>query len=144
MSRDLIDQLIDDLNDGTEGCGLIFERDALDTDRPEDWGAVELTGEDGSEYADGHLVDQVLTADVWVCLSGRGTKVKRAVQKTLTEFCDAHDGGWSLKSRAYLYDLDKVMWHWQVFLFGPLGDDEPDTEPEPEDEEDGEEGEGDG
>lgn len=134
MSRDLIDQLIDDLNDGVHGIlGVTFERDVLDTDRPEDWGAVELSGQDDSEYADGHLVEQVLTVDVWVCLTGRGTRLKRAVQKTLAEFCDAHDGGWTLKARNYLYDLDKVMWHWQVFLFGPLGDDEEDGEEEGED-----------
>ena len=124
--RDLIDDLIDALNDS--GAGVIFERDALDTDRPEDWGAVELTGQDESEYADGHLVDQVLTADVWVCLTGRGSQVKRAVQRALTAFCETHDGGWALKARSYLYDLDKVMWRWQVFLFGPLGEDEEDED----------------
>ena len=71
---DLIDTLIDALNDGVED--VTFERDVLDTNRPEDWAAVELTGDDGDEWADGHLIDQSLMIDVWVCVSDRGSGVK--------------------------------------------------------------------
>ena len=79
--RDLIDQLIDDLNDGVDG--ITFDRDVLDTDRPDDWGAVELTG-GVEEWADGQMVDQETSADVWVCVSEKGTRVKRQVQRVST------------------------------------------------------------
>ena len=115
---DLIDALIDALNDGVEG--VTFDRDVLETNRPEDWGAVELTGQEDSEWADGKLIEQVLTADVWVCQSGRGSALKRQVQAVLEAFFDGVEGGWTLKSRNYLYDLDKVVWRWIVTIVGPL------------------------
>ena len=136
--RDLIDQLIDDLNDGTESCGLIFERDVLDTDRPEDWGAVELTGDDDADWADGTMIDQAVIADIWICVSDRGSWPKRSVQRVLKEFCPEIVAGWRFVNRAYLYDLDKVMWHWTVSIDGPLADepevpeDAPVTQEDPE------------
>lgn len=128
-ARDLIDQLIDDLNDGVDY--VTFDRDVLETDRPDDWAAVELTGADDSEWGDGHLLEQELTADVWVCVSSRGSQVKRDVQKVLKTFCRGCDGGWRLVSRAYLYDLDKVLWRWTVTMFSPLAEDpEEDEDPD--------------
>lgn len=118
---DQIDELIADLNDGVEG--VTFDRDVLETDRPEDWGAVELSGQDDSEWADGTLIDQALTADVWVCLSDRGSRVKRQVQAVLTAYCGERQAGWRLVNRAWLYDLNKVMWHWSVSIDGPLAED---------------------
>jgi len=118
---DLIEQLIDALNDGVPE--VTFERDALETDRPEDWGAVELTGEDESDWADGVMTDQALSVDVWVCLSGRGSAVKRKVQRALQRFCAEQDAGWRLVSRNYIYDLDKVVWRWHVSLWAPLAGD---------------------
>ena len=79
--RDLIDQLIDDLNDGV--TGVIFDRDLIDTNRPGDWGAVFLGGEDDAEWADGHMVDQNLAIRVWAVVSDRGSGVKRQVQAVL-------------------------------------------------------------
>ena len=81
VERDLIDDLIDDLNDGVDG--VIFDRDLIDTDRPGDWGAVFLSGEDDAEWADGNMVDQVLAIHVWACVSDRGSGVKRKVQTVL-------------------------------------------------------------
>ena len=136
--RDLIDSLIDALNDGVDG--ITFDRDVLDTNRPEDWAAVELSGEDGAEWADGNLIDQALNVDVWVCVSDRGSWPKRQVQAVLKAFCAEIQAGWRFVARAYLYDLDKVMWHWTVSIDGPLAEEQPDelpfTDPEevPEDE----------
>lgn len=131
--HDLIDQLIDQLNDGVPD--VTFERDVLETDRPEDWGAVELTGEDDSEWADGTMIDQVLAADVWVCVTGRGSRIKRRVQAVLRQFGVENDAGWKLISRNYIYDLDKVVWRWRVSLWAPLDEDDgemdwPDPDPE--------------
>ena len=136
--RDLIDSLIDALNDGVDG--ITFDRDVLDTNRPEDWAAVELSGEDGAEWADGNLIDQALNVDVWVCVSDRGSWPKRQVQAVLKAFCAEIQAGWRFVARAYLYDLDKVMWHWTVSIDGPLADEldelpftDPEEDPEDED-----------
>ena len=131
--HDLIDQLIDQLNDGVPD--VTFERDVLETDRPEDWGAVELTGEDDSEWADGTMIDQVLAADIWVCITGRGSRIKRRVQAVLRRFGAENDAGWKLISRNYIYDLDKVVWRWRVSMWAPLDEDDgemdwPDPDPE--------------
>jgi len=127
---DLIDLLIDDLNDGVNGVN--FDRDVLETNRPDDWGALELSGEDNAEWADGVLIDQTLTADLWVCVSDSGSRIKRQVQNVLKAFCKEHQAGWKLLSRAYLYDLNKVMWRWQISIDGPLGEDPEEEDPEEE------------
>ena len=116
--HDLIEQLIDQLNDGVPD--VTFDRDALVTDRPDDWGAVELTGEDDSEWADGGMIDQVLAADVWVCTGSKGSRIKRKVQAVLRAFGAEQDAGWKLISRSYIYDLDKVVWRWRVTMWAPL------------------------
>lgn len=137
--HDLIDQLIDQLNDGVPD--VTFERDVLETDRPDDWGAVELTGEDDSEWADGTMIDQVLTVDVWVCVTGRGSRIKRKVQAVLRAFGAENDAGWKLVSRNYIYDLDKVIWRWRVTMWAPLDDDGDEMDwPDPDPEETPEEG----
>ena len=134
--HDLIDQLIDQLNDGVPD--VTFERDVLETDRPEDWGAVELTGEDDSEWADGTMIDQVLAADIWVCITGRGSRIKRRVQAVLRRFGTENDAGWKLISRNYIYDLDKVVWRWRVSMWAPLEADDDETDwPDPDPEEGG-------
>ena len=130
IERDRIDDLIDALNDGVDG--ITFDRDVLDTNRPDDWGAVELTGDDDADWADGTMIDQALTADIWICVSDRGSWPKRSVQRVLKEFCPEIVAGWRFVNRAYLYDLDKVMWHWTVSIDGPLAED---SEEDPEDEE---------
>lgn len=133
--RDLIDDLIDALNDGVDG--ITFDRDVLETDRPEDWGAVELSGQDDGEWADGVMIDQSLAVDVWVCLSDRGSWPKRQVQRVLRAFCaDTAGCGWRFVSRAWLYDLEKVMWRWTVTIDGPLADDTEDDDAEDDDAED--------
>ena len=99
---------------------VTFERDVLETNRPEDWAAVELTGQDEAEWADGGLIDQSLIIDIWVCVSDRGSGIKRKVQTVLQAFCAAWQTGWRLVSRNYIYDLDKVIWRWQVSIEGPL------------------------
>ena len=116
--RDLIDTLIDALNDGVDG--VTFDRDVLDTNRPEDWAAVEMTGDGDDEWADGTMIDQTVTLDIWVCVSERGSRILNEVQDVLQAFAAEHDTGWKFVSRNYLYDLDKVMWRWTVTLWGPL------------------------
>ena len=134
IERDRIDDLIDALNDGVDG--ITFDRDVLDTNRPDDWGAVELTGDDDADWADGTMIDQTLTADIWICVSDRGSWPKRSVQRVLKEFCPEIVAGCRFVNRAYLYDLDKVMWHWTVSIDGPLAPEDPEDEEADEPEED--------
>ena len=126
IERDRIDDLIDALNDGVDG--ITFDRDVLDTNRPDDWGAVELTGDDDADWADGTMIDQTVSADIWICVSDRGSWPKRSVQRVLKEFCPEIVAGWRFVNRAYLYDLDKVMWHWTVSIDGPLAPEDPEDE----------------
>lgn len=136
---DLIDTLIDMLNDGVED--VTFERDVLETNRPGDWAAVELTGEGDSDWGDGSKTDQTLNIDVWVCVSGKGSRIKRQVQAVLKAFCAEYEGGWTFTSRNYIYDLDKVIFRWNVNVWAPLAEDEdeldelPFTDPEEDPEE---------
>ena len=120
-NADLIDTLIDALNAGV--TDVTFSRDVLETNRPEAWGAVELTGDDNCDWGDGGMVDQEVSADLWVCTPDRGSKPKRQVQKVLKEFAATYDIGWRFKTRNYLYDLDKVMYRWILYLYCPLGED---------------------
>lgn len=129
--KDLIDLLIDALNDGVPG--ITFDRDVLDTNRPEDWAAVEMTGDGAGEWADGRLIDQTVTLDIWVCVSERGSRIRTQVQDVLQYFAEYHDIGWKFISRNYLYDLDKVMWRWTVTMWGPIELPEEDDPEEPDD-----------
>ena len=123
--RDLIDLLIDRLNDGVSG--VIFDRDVIDTDRPDSWGAVELVDCD-EEWADGKCIDQVNTCDLWVCVSDRGSGIKREVQAVLDAFGAQYELGWRFVSRNWHYNLEKVVWRWSVTLWGPLELDDGDPE----------------
>ena len=116
--KDLIDLLIDALNDGVPGIN--FDRDVLDTNRPEDWAAVELTGSE-DEWADGKMVDQVLKCDIWVCVDDRGSGIRDEVQAVLAAFAEQWQMGWSFLARNYLYDLNKVIWKWSATLWGVNG-----------------------
>jgi hypothetical protein len=42
------------------------------------------------------------------------------VQAVLKAFCAEIGAGWRFVNRAYLYDLNKVMWHWIITIDGPL------------------------
>ena len=124
MSEDLafrtpcdgIDALISALNAATGG-GLTFERDVLDTDRPEDWGAVELTGID-YEYADGKVIDRLLKMDVWASVSDRGSDWLTLIEGVMA----AQGVSFKLKERAYLHDLRKVLWRWEATLWSAPAD----------------------
>lgn len=124
---DLIDDLIDALSAGC--AGITFSRDVLETNRPEDWGALEMTGDDECEWADGGVVDQDVCADLWVCVSDRGSKTKRQIQNVLKAFAREHGIGWRFVRRNWLYDMERVMWQWKIWLGCPLAnEDETDQE----------------
>ena len=111
---DAIDGLIADLNAVTVPEGLAFERDVLDVDRPEDWGAVEMTGVD-NEYADGKIIDQVYQLDIWAAVSDRSSEWLQRIEAVLAGRGDKLQ--YRLHERAYLHDLHKVLWRWKATLW---------------------------
>ena len=110
---DPIDALIARLNEATAESGLVFERDALDIERPEDWGAVEMTGT-RDEWADGKIIDRTWILDIWAGVSDRGTEWLAAVENVLRAYGDRL--WYRLQDRGYLHDVKKVLWNWRVEL----------------------------
>lgn len=121
---DTIDTLIARLNAATAESGLVFEKDALDIERPEDWGAVELVNTK-DEWADGKIIDRTYVLDVWAAVSDRGSDWLGKVEQV---FLDYGDLIWyRLAERGYLHDVKKSLWRWRVEI---------DMSRTPEDEED--------
>ena len=109
---DAIDSLIADLNQATDGV-ITFERDVLDVDRPEDWGAVELTGT-RSEYADGHPIDTTYLLDVWAAVGDRSHEWLRIIEDVFAGY--GMRITYRLHERAYLHDVKKILWRWKLEL----------------------------
>ena len=127
---DAIDDLIAALNEAV-GDVLTFERDVLDVERPEDWGAVELV-DVVNEYADGKIIDQMYIVDIWASVSDRSSQWLREIESVLASFGDQLR--YSLTERAYLHDLKKVMWRWRGELWTLAAAPAPETPAEDPDE----------
>lgn len=116
---DKIDILIDMLNAAIPQ--VPFDRDAVNVDRPDEWGAVELRGASGAQWADGHMIDQKFRIDILLCVEDLGAEWVSDVQDVLNAFDDQVDYlGYSLPERAYLQEIDRAAWRWQCAMFGPL------------------------
>ena len=111
---DAVDALIEALNAATGGA-LTFERDVLDVDRPEDWGAVELI-QAPSLYADGEACETIYTVDIWACVSDRSSDWKDTIEGVLAAQGDRM--AYRMKERYYLHNVKKVMWRWSGTLIG--------------------------
>lgn len=110
---DSVDELIEALN-AAMGGELTFERDVLDIDRPEDWGAVEMTGV-RNEWADGKIIDQCVLIDIWAGVSDRGSEWLSRIEAVLSGFGDRLS--YRLHERAWLHDVRKVCWRWKGELW---------------------------
>lgn len=121
---DTIDTLIARLNAATAESGLVFEKDALDIERPEDWGAVELVNTK-DEWADGKIIDRTYVLDVWAAVSDRGSDWLGKVEQVYLDYGDLI--WYRLAERGYLHDVKKSLWRWRVEI---------DMSRTPEDEED--------
>ena len=126
---DRIDQIIDALNQAIPE--VPFGRDAMEDDTSEDWGAVELAGAD-HVIADGRVIDTDWRVNVWMCVSERETGLEADVGEVLAGLADEWYSRWECSERAYLYDIDKVMWHWTIIVPDPLEIPEPDPDPDPD------------
>ena len=112
---DAIDGLIATLNAVTVTQGLAFERDVLDVDRPEDWGAMEMTGVE-NEYADGVIIDQAYRLDIWASVSDRRGDWLQIIEGVLASY--GHRLEYQLIERNYMHNLHKVVWRWKALLWG--------------------------
>ena len=110
---DVIANLLTELNTIS---GIDFVEDAWVEKAPDNYGVVELTGQNGSEYADGKLVEQSFGIRISIYVSGGSHSYIEAVQNVLTAF----DIGFSMPTREYLQDINKVSWVWNCTLFGPI------------------------
>lgn len=113
--------LIDHLN--TRIPEVPFDRDAMMEDRPaERWGAAELRRAPRAVWADGHMIDQVIEIDLYLCTDDLESDWLNEVQEALAEFGEesGEDIGWQLPERVYLPTIDRALWRWALQMFGPL------------------------
>ena len=96
--------------------GIAFVEDAWVEKAPDNYGVVELTGQNASEYADGKLLDQGFSVRITIYVTGGSHSWVEAVQDVLT----AQDVGFSLPTREYLQDINKVSWVWNCSILGPV------------------------
>lgn len=127
-SPDAIDDLIAALNEAV-GDELTFERDVLDVERPEDWGAVEMTDVE-NEIADDKIIDQCFILDIWACVSDRSSEWLQRIERVLASFGGSLN--YHLHERGYLHNLKKVLWHWKATLWPTAPEDDPETEESPD------------
>ena len=101
--------------------GVVWERDAADVLRPEDWGAVELRSGADTQWADGQPTDEATGIDVYLCVSDREADWRDAVDEILRTYDDRVAWiTWSLADRAWMPEIQKVLWRWRVILYEPV------------------------
>ena len=96
--------------------GIDFVEDAWVEKAPANYGVVELLGQNVSEYADGKMLDQGFSVRITIYVSGGSHEWIAAVQDILT----AQDIGFSMPTREYLQDINKVSWVWNCSILGPV------------------------
>ena len=125
MIRNRLDDLLDALNTIS---GIEFVRDAWINDAPDNYGVLELTGQNAAQWADGHMVDQSFGLQITIYVKDDSDIWADSVQGVL----DAQDLGYGMPRREYDYGGDSVMWQWTATFNGPLTEIVPDPEPEAE------------
>ena len=97
--------------------GIAFRADAWENKAPNNYGVVEITGQDKGEWADGRMIDQTFSAEITLYVGENGKAWVKKVQEKLEEM----DAGYSLPTRQYLPDIGKTMWVWKASFYQPLG-----------------------
>ena len=121
MIKNRLDDLLDALNTLE---GIEFVRDAWINDAPENYGVLELTGQNASQWADGHLAEQAFALLITIYVKDGSDTWVDAVQSVLA----ALDLSYGLPRREYDYGSDAVMWQWTAMWYGPLTETVPDPE----------------
>lgn len=101
--------------------GVIWERDAADVLRPEDWGAVELRAGQDVQWADGQPTDEASGIDLYLCVGNREADWRDTVETILRAYDDrAAWITWVLSERTWLPEIQKTLWRWRVTLYEPI------------------------
>lgn len=108
--------LSDRLAEKLSETGIPFRVDAWKNEAPNNYGVVVLNGQNNGEWADGHMIDQAFTVEVYLYVSGNSMKWINAVQEKL----EAMDAGYALPVRQWLPDTKKTMWMWKATFYGPM------------------------
>jgi hypothetical protein len=117
MIYDVVDAIVQQLNTIS---GLSFVRDAWNNKAPDNYGVVELTGQVGGIWADGHLIDQSFAVTVSLYVRDGSDTWVEMVQDVLDEYEDEYEYVYSMPQREYLQDVNYVRWSWNLQLDGPL------------------------
>ena len=96
--------------------GIAFTEDAWVEKAPDNYGVVELTGDIIREYADGKLIEQGFGVRITIYVTGGSHAWISAVQSVLI----AQDVAFSMPTREYLQDINKVSWVWNGSILGPI------------------------
>lgn len=118
VTVDAVDELVAKLNTIS---GIEFVRDAWLNKAPENYGVVELQGEARQLWADGKLIDSIWRVIITAYVTGDDDTLAYTVQSKLEDL--EADGKADLThtiSRAFDYTIGKVVWTWQVNLYGSL------------------------
>lgn len=116
---DRIDQMLNMLGEGIPE--IIWERDAADVDRPEDWGAAELRNEPETQWADGLPTDRSWVIDLYMAVTDQESEWEDKVDTVLRRFDDEAEWiTWELAERSWMPQIRKTLWRWRIRLYGPL------------------------
>ena len=117
VTVDVVDQLTDKLSE----TGIDFVRDAWVEKAPDNYGVVELQGEAGQLWADGHLIDSVWRVVIHAYIAGDDDSIAYTVQNKLEELESAGDVDLTHTiSRDFDAQVGKVHWQWIVNLYSSL------------------------
>ena len=130
MSRTIEVDKVQDLSDSLNTiAGIEFAEDAWEEKAPNNYGVVELTGEAGSDYADGRRTAQNYGVRITIYVKGGSHKWIDKVEEKLDALQIPH----TMPTREYLFDIKKVSWVWNARIRKKVT-----QTAEPEGEEDGE------
>lgn len=113
-----IDKIVEKLN---EISGIEFAKDAWVNEAPENYGVVELSGEAGQLWGDGHLTDSAWTVVVTVYVKEDNDDWPSIVRDKLRDLEDEGKVEFThIVSRDFDYETGKVRWQWTVRMYGEL------------------------
>ena len=96
--------------------GIEFAEDAWKQKAPSNYGVVELTGETANDYADGRKIGQAFNVTITMYVSGNSHTWIQKVQEKLESLKIPY----SMPTREYLQDINKVRWIWNAKVRQPV------------------------
>ena len=96
--------------------GIEFAEDAWKQKAPSNYGVVELTGETANDYADGRKIGQAFNVTITMYVSGNSHTWIQKVQEKLESLKIPY----SMPTREYLQDINKVRWIWNARIRQPV------------------------